>query len=101
MRVISCEEQRRYLDAASQPLRDVAELILETGMRPEEVYRLSKANLHLERGYLYNPSGKTRAARRKINLTKRAVQILQARSAAALSDISFRTVGIPHSRSQR
>lgn len=33
MRVLTMEEQQTYLLAASQPLRDVARLMLETGMR--------------------------------------------------------------------
>lgn len=39
-RVLSFEEERAYLSAASQPLCDVAIIILETSMRPGEVYRL-------------------------------------------------------------
>lgn len=38
MRVVSPEEESAYLAAASQPLRDVATIILETGMRPGEVF---------------------------------------------------------------
>lgn len=40
MRVVTEDEERRYLMAASQPLRDVATLMIETGARPEEVCRL-------------------------------------------------------------
>ena len=36
MRVMSFEEQPRYLAECSQPLRDVATLMLETGMQPED-----------------------------------------------------------------
>ena len=36
MRVVSHEEQKRYLDKARPLLRDIASLILETGMRSEE-----------------------------------------------------------------
>jgi hypothetical protein len=39
MRVVSHEEQKSYVAAANPLLRDVAVLILETGMRPEEVFR--------------------------------------------------------------
>jgi len=35
-RVLTCEEQEKYLAAATTLLRDVATLTLETGMRPEE-----------------------------------------------------------------
>ena len=39
-RVLSYKEQKSYLDNATTTLRDIATLILETGMRPEEVYNL-------------------------------------------------------------
>lgn len=81
MRVLSLEEQQKYLTAASQPLRDIATLMLETGMRPEEVYRIRKENIHLEQGYLYNPYGKTKAAKRKIPLSSVAAEILKKRMA--------------------
>src|SRR4029453_12020683 len=35
MRVLNPDEERLYLLAASQPLQDIATLMLETGMRPE------------------------------------------------------------------
>jgi integrase len=50
-------------------LRDVASLILEAGMRPEEVFRVRPEDLHLDQGYLFNPYGKTKAAKRRIKLT--------------------------------
>ena len=36
-RGLSPDKEKLYLLAASQPLRDVATLMLEIGMRPEEV----------------------------------------------------------------
>jgi integrase len=33
-------------------------MILETGMRPSEVARITKVNVHLKDGYVYNPFGK-------------------------------------------
>jgi integrase len=52
-------EEQLYLSVASQPLRDVALLILDTGMRPEEVYRISRENVQSHDGYLFIPFGKT------------------------------------------
>jgi integrase len=46
MRIVSHEEQRKYMAAASPLLRDVATLIAETGMRPEEVFNIRKENVH-------------------------------------------------------
>jgi integrase len=76
MRVLAFDEQRRYLAAATSSLRDIAVLMLETGMRPEEVYRIRVENVCLESGFIFNPSGKTKAARRKVNLTADAARVL-------------------------
>jgi hypothetical protein len=51
------------LTVCSQPLKDVAALILEMGMRPEEFYRMKGSNVFLERGYLFNPNGQTKSAK--------------------------------------
>jgi integrase len=75
MRVVSHEEQERYLAVANPLLRDVAVLILETGMRPEEVYTIQSENVHPAKGYLFVPNGKTRFARRNIPLTKESAPI--------------------------
>jgi integrase len=79
MRVLSMEEQQAYLLAASQPLRDVARLMLETGMRPEEVCRIRRDDVHLAQGLVFNPHGKTKAAKRKVPLNEVAAAILYAR----------------------
>lgn len=79
MTVLTVDEQEKYFLAASQPLRDIATLMLETGMRPEEVYRIRKDNVHLDQGYLFNPYGKTKAAKRKVPLSETAHKILVAR----------------------
>jgi integrase len=62
-------------------LRDVATMILQTGMRPEELYRIQPENVHLKGGYLFNPFGKTKAAKRRITLTSVARGILARRIA--------------------
>lgn len=79
MRVVSDEEERLYLMACSQPLRDVAILMLETGMRPEEVFRIERRNVHLDKNYIFNPFGKTKAAKRKIPLSRKAHDVLRVR----------------------
>jgi len=80
MRVLSFEEERLYLAACPQPLHDIAVMMIETGMRPEELYRLRRENINLEDGYVFNPHGKTKAARRKLSLTRRAADVLKGRS---------------------
>ncbi len=89
MRVLSHDEERLYLLAASQPLQDVAILMLETGARPEEICRLMRENINLEQGYLSVPFGKTRAAKRKIPLTERASVVLEKRVKEAEGDYIF------------
>jgi site-specific recombinase XerD len=46
-RTLSFAEQHLYLVKATPVLRDVATIMLETGMRPEEVYRLRPDNVNL------------------------------------------------------
>src|SRR6185503_11753837 len=85
-RVLTADEEKLYLLAASQPLQDIATVMIETGMRPEEVYRIRRENVHLEQGYLFNPYGKTKAARRKIPLSPAASTVLLKRQEKAKSE---------------
>jgi integrase len=89
MRVVSHEEQRKYMAAASPLLRDVATLIVETGMRPEEVFNIRTENIHFEPPYLFVPIGKTRFARRNIQLTDATINILRRRLAEAEGPFLF------------
>ncbi len=94
MRVVSYEEEASYLAGANQRLREVATLILNTGMRPEEVYRLRRENIHLEEGYLQIPFGKTRAARRAIPINRDARRLLADR----LSKLGTEVYAFPSKR---
>jgi len=89
IRIVSYEEQRRYLASASPTLRDVAVVMLETGMRPEEVFTIKRENVHLPKAYLLVPNGKTRFARRNIPLTDTASTVLQSRLIAAKGSYLF------------
>jgi integrase len=88
-RVLTYDEQQKYLKEASQPLRDIAVLMLETGMRPEEVYRLARENVHSDQRYVVNPFGKTKAAKRKINLTTAATEVIRKRLGQATGRYLF------------
>jgi len=79
MRVISYEEQATYLAEASQPLRDIAEIMLDTGMRPEEVFRIRAENIDFKQMTILNPFGKTKAARRTIPMTANVSSRLKCR----------------------
>jgi integrase len=89
MRIISLEEEIAYMIAASQPLKDVARVILETGMRPEEVFRIELANLDFSQRTIFNPFGKTPAARRKLMMTEEVWSILKDRAVNGNSVYAF------------
>jgi len=76
MRVLSHEEEACYLKAANQRLREVATLIVNTGLRPEEAYRARREDVHLVEGYVHVPFGKTPAARRNVPLNGEARKLL-------------------------
>ena len=72
-RILSFDEERRYLSAATQPLQDVATLIVETGMRPGEVCSIRRADVHLSAvpPFVYVREGKTKNAKRDVPITQR------------------------------
>jgi integrase len=78
-RVVSVQEELAYLREASQPLRDIATIIVQTGMRPEEVFRMEIRNVDLAHRIIFNPFGKTKAAKRKIPMTTEVCDILHRR----------------------
>jgi integrase len=88
-RVLSFDEQEKYLAKATPLLRDVATLMLETGMRPEEVYRIQPANVNLAGGFLFNPFGKTKSARRRVPLNSSARDVLIRRMAGLKAPFLF------------
>jgi integrase len=81
-RVISVDEEARYLAAAPEPLASIAAVLSDTGMRPEECFRLSWDNvtwLNGRNGALLVTHGKTAAARRAIPMTPRVRAVLESR----------------------
>jgi integrase len=88
-RVLTYDEQAKYLTTATPVLRDVATLMLETGMRPEEVYRIQPENVNVAGGFLFNPFGKTKAARRRVPLTTTARNVLARRMAGLEAPFLF------------
>jgi integrase len=80
-RILSFDEERRYLAVASQPLRDVATLILKMGLRPGEACAIRRADIHFyaKPRFLHVPSGKTKNAVRDVPLTARAEEVLRRR----------------------
>lgn len=79
--VITVEEEREYFKRAAKNknLYDLALLIRNQGMRPEEVLSLRTDDVDLERGRVHIRRGKTKSARRTLNLTAESRSILAAR----------------------
>ncbi|MBZ5562333.1 MAG: tyrosine-type recombinase/integrase [Acidobacteriia bacterium] len=81
--VLSDAQEQLYLDAAPQPLHDVALLGLDTGMRPGEELALKWGEVHFEPargarlGYIHVKDGKTRNAKRNLSLTPRVRSMLE------------------------
>jgi len=95
MRVVSFEEEINYFSKASQPLKDIAQVILDTGLRPEEVFRIRTENLDFGEKTIFNPFGKTKAARRKVTMTEDVLQLLRQRAKNAKSAFVFPAKGDP------
>ena len=84
-RVVSQEEEARYLAAAPALLSAVATVLVDTGMRPEECFRLCWESITWVNGRfgtLLVTHGKTAAARRLIPMTPRVRMVLEARHKA-------------------
>jgi len=93
--VLSHALEPKYLEAAPQPLRDVAVLMLETGVRPGEAVGLQwpdvrlQTAVHAKHGYIVIRGGKSRNAKRNLRLTARAAEMLKTRKATVKSAWTF------------
>jgi integrase len=80
--VVGDAELARYLTCASPLLADVATVLNDTGLRPDECHRLDWSDIAFvngRHGKLLVRYGKTKAARRHLPLTPRVRALLQAR----------------------
>jgi integrase len=85
-RVITQDEEAKYLAAAPEPLASIAAVLVDTGMRPEECFRLCWEAItwvNGRHGTLFVTRGKTAAARRVLPMTPRVRAVLEARWEAA------------------
>ena len=93
--VLSHGAEPKYLEGCPQPLKDVAVLILEAGVRPGEAVNLQWKDVYLQPavrakfGYIAIRGGKSRNAKRNLSLTARAAEMLKARKADSESDWVF------------
>ncbi len=90
-RVLNRDEERLYLLAASQPLEDFATVLVETGVRPDELCKLAcrDVRVNVEKPYLIVKDGKTKAARRTVPLSRRAAGVLARRLAGSTGRFIF------------
>lgn len=90
MRVISQDEERKYFAAIRSPnLRDAAAIMIQTGMRPEEILGLKLKDIDIQNSVVYaahrernsktSVEGKTQNAPRTIPLTSQALNVLRSR----------------------
>lgn len=75
-RILTDKEEKLYFAHVKGNLAKVARLILLQGMRPEEVMRIRKQDVDIEKGTLRIEHGKTRSARRVLKLTQESRSIL-------------------------
>jgi len=75
-RVLGPEEESAYLSEASPLLRTFATIILDCGLRPDEVYRL-RWNENYRDGRVFIHTGKSKAARRSVPVTPRVTALLE------------------------
>ena len=76
---IDSEAEFELLAVAKQPLHDVLTLILDSGMRPGEVFQMRWEDIAWDRGMIFIPRGKTRRSRRHIPMSERVTKALHLR----------------------
>jgi integrase len=77
--LINEDAESKLLEVAGQPLRDVLTIILDSGMRPGEVFQMRWEDIDWERGVIFIPRGKTRLARRYLPMSERIIGALKER----------------------
>jgi len=68
--------------AGWEPFRTVLLMMLDSGLRPGEIFRMRWENIHWDRGLMFNPRGKSRKSRRYVPLTERVKAALLSRKPA-------------------
>jgi integrase len=90
-RILSFEEERKYLAAADATLRDVATLILDMGLRPGEVCTIRRDDVHLHTvsAFVHVAAGKTSNAVRDVPISQRAKEVVKRRICDAQGEYLF------------
>ncbi len=90
--VLNYQHEEWYLHMAPHPLKDIAMLMLDTGMRPGEACDLQWSHVRLQPaagakfGYLHVPGGKSKNAKRNLSLTARVAAMLTAHRKSRASE---------------
>jgi integrase len=85
-RVVSYEEERKYLAVAPEPLASIVSVLFDTGLRADECFRLRWEAIswtNSQHGALAVTHGKSSAARRVLPMTLRVRAVLKNRWLAA------------------
>lgn len=94
--VLTRDREQEYLQACPELLKDMALLILDTGLRVGEATRLEWRDVHLDPvggtkfGYLQVRKGKSKNATRTISLTERVVKMLKQQAETITDKFVFR-----------
>ncbi len=75
--------EAKLLAASPQPLRDVILIMQDTGMRPQDAFRMRWEHLNWFKRVLFIPYGKTKNSRRYVPLSERVLKALELRGASA------------------
>ena len=86
-RIVSPVEERLYLKACTPLLHDVAVILFDCGLRPEEAYSLKWP--YIRNGNVENYEGKTARARRSVPATPRVMEVLERRFTEAAGEWIF------------
>jgi integrase len=80
---LTVEEESEYFRRAAQhqDLHDLGRLMINQGMRPEEVTSLAKVDLDLGRGLIHIRRGKSLSSKRSLQMTAESHSILESRMA--------------------
>ncbi|AFL89424.1 site-specific recombinase XerD [Terriglobus roseus DSM 18391] len=77
--LFTAEDETKLLEHASQPLRDILMIAMDTGMRPSEIFRMRWEDVHWEALEIFIPKSKTDAGRRRVPMSKRMQAVLLGR----------------------
>ncbi len=87
--VFDANMEKRFLEKAPQPLRDVFLVSHDASLRPDEVIRMRWENVLWNKKLIFVPEGKTDNAKRYVPLSHRVSELLRARQKGTKSPWVF------------